>query len=264
MAFLHEARSYAAWQTLSARAVICDSRSVTSNITAGEKSMRIYEDRYTRERLRFHVALRFIRLEARTQTIRRWTGLTDDRIRKLYRSYLAHCGLQLARHRGKSPQRAAFFLRSARLRQESSLLASLFRLLGALPAGAAPALSVQPGGAAQLAERPSLQRAQLLCEAYELYRALLGAPALGFEHAVFLLQALLQAEELTVAACPDCEALVVMDRWALFPARCAPCAMASASRLPAPRLDAAPSDLPLPPALCKTDRNGHFHTRHVP
>ncbi|HWG76388.1 MAG TPA: hypothetical protein VN660_06295 [Steroidobacteraceae bacterium] len=226
--------------------------------------MRIYEDRYTRERLRFHVALRFIRLEARTQTIRRWTGLTDDRIRKLYRSYLAHCGLQIARHRGKSPQRAAYFLRSARLRQESSVLASLFRLLGALPGGAAPDLSAQPGGTAQRAERPSLQRAQLLCEAYELYRALLGAPALGFEHAVFLLQALLQAQELTVAACPDCEALVVMDRWALFPARCAPCAMAAAAKYPAARLNAALDDLPVAPALCKTGRNGDLHARHAP
>ena len=30
----------------------------------------------------------FIRHEARTHTIRAWTGLSDDRIRKLYRSYL--------------------------------------------------------------------------------------------------------------------------------------------------------------------------------
>jgi hypothetical protein len=225
--------------------------------------MRIYEDRYTRERLRFHVALRFIRLEARTQTIRHWTGLTDDRIRKLYRSYLAHCGQSLARHRGKSPQRVAAFLRSTRLRQESSLLASLFRLLGALPAlppaAPLPALTTptgQPGAAA--AVRPSLQRAQLLCEAYELYRALLGRPALGFEHAVFLLQALLQAEEIMAAPCPDCQALVVMDRWALHPVRCAPCTTWNAAGT-----DEIP-DLPVPPELCKTAGNGDFHPRHAP
>jgi len=92
--------------------------------------MRIYEDRYHRERQRFHVALRFIRLEARTHTIRYWTGLTDDRIRKLYRSYLADSADRLIRrHRGKSPQRTTLFLRSARLREQSALLASLFRLL---------------------------------------------------------------------------------------------------------------------------------------
>ncbi|HEX4050852.1 MAG TPA: hypothetical protein VHY19_08260 [Steroidobacteraceae bacterium] len=227
--------------------------------------MRIYEDRYTRERLRFHVALRFIRLEARTQTIRHWTGLTDDRIRKLYRSYLAHCGLPLARHRGKSPQRVAVFVRSARLRQESSLLASLFRLLGALPAlPAPPAPPIQPGGAGTVAARPSLLRAQLLCEAYELYRTLLGSPALGFEHAVFLLQALLLADELTVAPCPDCEALVVMDRWALYPVRCAPCAAASLSRPAALGRASAAADLPVAPALCKTARDDQSHARATP
>ena len=49
--------------------------------------MRISDDRYSRDRVRLDLALRFIRHEARTQTIRAWTGLTDDRIRKLYRSY---------------------------------------------------------------------------------------------------------------------------------------------------------------------------------
>src|SRR5580658_847872 len=96
--------------------------------------MRIYDDRYQRERLRFHVALRFIRHEARTHTIRYWTGLTDDRIRKLYRSYLANSAERsLRRHRGKSPERVAMFLRSARQREETALLASLYRMLGLLP-----------------------------------------------------------------------------------------------------------------------------------
>ena len=49
--------------------------------------MRVSDDRYTRDRERFDLALRLIRHEARTFTIRQWTGLSDDRIRKLYRSY---------------------------------------------------------------------------------------------------------------------------------------------------------------------------------
>lgn len=228
--------------------------------------MRIYDDRYTRERLRFHVALRFIRLEARTHTIRHWTGLSDDRIRKLYRSYLAHGERPLVRHRGKSPQRVGVFLRSPRLRQESSLLASLYCLLGALPAELTPPrLPALPGRARGAAgtPAPSLQRAQLLCEAYELYRTLLGSPALGFEHAVFLLQALLQSEEIMAAPCPDCRALVVMDRWALCPARCAPCADGAASPMRA-SADSDAADLPLPPGLCKTPSDGNFHQRHAP
>ncbi len=180
--------------------------------------MRIHDDRYTHERLRFHVALRFIRLEARTRTIRQWTGLSDDRIRKLHRSYLAHSGSAVPRHRGKSPRRISAFLRSARLRQESSLLASLCRLLGAVAATPAPIRG------------PSLQQAQLLCDAYEMYRSLLITPALGFEHAVFLLEALSEQAELTCAPCPDCHALMVMDRWGLHAPRCAPCAALAAGQ----------------------------------
>lgn len=50
--------------------------------------MRISDDRYSRDRARLDIAMHFIHHEARTHTIRQWTGLTDDRIRKLYRSYL--------------------------------------------------------------------------------------------------------------------------------------------------------------------------------
>ena len=45
--------------------------------------MRISDDRYDRERSSLDLALQFLRHEARTQTIRTWTGLSDDRIRKL-------------------------------------------------------------------------------------------------------------------------------------------------------------------------------------
>ncbi|HEY5019533.1 MAG TPA: hypothetical protein VII17_00805, partial [Steroidobacteraceae bacterium] len=66
--------------------------------------MRIHDDRYSRDRRRFEIALRFIQHEARTHTIRTWTGLTDDRIRKLYRTYVKDGqGVALTRHRGKSP-----------------------------------------------------------------------------------------------------------------------------------------------------------------
>ena len=93
--------------------------------------MRISDDRYSRDRLRLDLALRFIHHEARTHTIRAWTGLTDDRIRKLYRTYLFEAGgASVARHRGKSPRQAAFFTRSSRMRRESAVFASVSSLFG--------------------------------------------------------------------------------------------------------------------------------------
>jgi len=62
-----------------------------------------------------------------------------EHIRKLYRSHIKEPhGRQTqpaapVRQRGKSPQQSTFFTRSARARHESALLASLCRLLGALP-----------------------------------------------------------------------------------------------------------------------------------
>ena len=45
--------------------------------------MRVSDDRYSRDLHRMDLARRMIRLEARTFTIRQWTGLSDDRIRKV-------------------------------------------------------------------------------------------------------------------------------------------------------------------------------------
>ena len=110
--------------------------------------MRISDDRYNRERARMELALRFLHHEARTQTIRAWTGLSDDRIRKLYRSYMSQARRHLQRHRGKSPHQVAYFTRSLRLQEETALLASVLSLLGVVPAGVSAAASAAANGAA--------------------------------------------------------------------------------------------------------------------
>jgi hypothetical protein len=178
--------------------------------------MRVSDDRYSRDRLRFDIAVQFIQHEARTRTIRAWTGLSDDRIRKLYRSYLRDWrGPRLTRHRGKSPQQVAFFMRTGRARQEAALLASLCRLLGALPP-----LPAAPELARSL---PGLARGELLCQAYEAYRGLVPEAVISFEHAVFLLTTLVLGEELILGGCRDCGAALLVDRWSLRAPRCPLC-----------------------------------------
>jgi hypothetical protein len=175
--------------------------------------MRISDDRYNRDRLRLDVAMRFIRHEARTRTIRQWTGLTDDRIRKLYHSYLQGGG-RTARHRGKSPRQLTYFLRTARIRDEASALASLCYLVGLFDR-----LWQYPG-----AQYPTdVDGAALLCRAYEGYRGALRDPAITFEHAVLLVGALVRGNELRLGHCRDCGALLVVDFLGLRPARCRLC-----------------------------------------
>jgi len=176
--------------------------------------MRISDDRYSRDRLRLDLALRFIHHEARTHTIRAWTGLTDDRIRKLYRTYLFEAGgATVTRHRGKSPRQAAFFTRSLRMRREAAVFASVSSLFGLITP---QTITVSPSGVARSSESaPTVARGALLCEAFEAYTALIGESQISFEHAVYLLGALLAGDELRVAHCRDCSGVLVTDRLAL-------------------------------------------------
>jgi hypothetical protein len=135
-----------------------------------------------------------------------------EHIRKLYRNYTFDVdGTRPVRHRGKSPQQPAFFTRSIRARQETALLVTLCRSIGALPT---VPVRIEPG----------LGRAELLCEAYEIYRTQVASPLISFEHAVFLLGALCRGDELTLGSCRDCTAVVVSDRWAMRAPRCLVCA----------------------------------------
>ncbi|HET7756205.1 MAG TPA: hypothetical protein VFK87_03030 [Steroidobacteraceae bacterium] len=177
--------------------------------------MRISDDRYSRERLRLELALRFLRHEARTQTIRAWTGLSDDRIRKLYRSYMSHARRELPRHRGKSPHQAGYFMRSQRLQQESAVLASVLTLLGVVSPLAEAGTPAAP--------LPGLARGELLCKAFEAYRTLVPAAQISFEHAVFLATALARGEELRLAGCAGCGGLLVTERFPARERRCQHC-----------------------------------------
>jgi hypothetical protein len=177
--------------------------------------MRISDNRYSRDLVRIDLALRFIRHEARTQTIRAWTGLSDDRIRKLYRSYLNESGAAVSRPRGKSPQQCAFFTRSAQHKEESSLLASLCSLLGALP---------QTGAPVDRQALANLSRGEILCRVFEVYRGLISDPRISFENLVFLVRALAEGHELTLASCEVCSALTVFDRFTFKAQQCPHCA----------------------------------------
>jgi hypothetical protein len=110
---------------------------------------------------------------------------------------------------------------------ETAVLASVLSLLGVLPAaapGAAPAASAP---AAPLA---GLTRGELLCQAFEVFRLLLPAAQISFEHAVFLATALARGDQLRLGGCSDCGGLMVTELFPVRAARCHHCAAAAASR----------------------------------
>ena len=194
--------------------------------------MRVTDDRYSRDLRRYDLAVRLIRHEARTQTIRQWTGLTDDRIRKLYRSYVragaGHGGGEgVRRHRGKSPRQVTFFARSRTLQLDTACLAAVFSMFGVLP----------PQRVADASRTlPGLVRGELLCDAYETYRRIAPQPQISFEHAAFLALALAAGAEIRLQNCRACNGLGPGDPLALRATECLSC---GASTQPAPRAASA-------------------------
>jgi hypothetical protein len=163
--------------------------------------MRISEDRYSRDLRRIQLAQRLIRHEVRTQSVCAWTGLSDERIRNLCRSYGASvAGAQ--RHRGPSPKRLASFLRSPRLKSEASVLGAL-----------AYALSVIPPERIPNARRnlPGIEAGERLCHAFELYRRIVPQSHVSLDQLILLVGALAEGTDLAVGHCGQCHGALLLD-----------------------------------------------------
>ena len=185
--------------------------------------MRVSDDRYTRDRQRYDLAVRLIRHEARTHTIKEWTGLSDDRIRKLYRSYVLHeCGFRgstraVTRHRGKPPRQAAFFFRNPEVTFHAAQLASLYLIYDLLGATS--------GGLESRYRVGSLESGTLICQTYEAYLELHAPASISFEHAWLLLLVLAQREELGLVRCETCGGLQLRDLLSRHRGTCGNCGL---------------------------------------
>ncbi len=161
--------------------------------------MNISDQHYFLDRARHDLALRMIGHEARTCTIQACTGLSADRIRKLYKSYVLQSPERpISRHRGRTPYQAAYFSHTLRLHFESSLLANGFSTFDLPAMGRATAIA-------------ALHFGQRLCDAYETHRQLPTQTRLSFEHAWFLFHCLYRAGVLHLVRCRVCDARYLHD-----------------------------------------------------
>ena len=158
--------------------------------------MRITDSRYDRDRQRLAVAYRLIGHEARTQTIRQATGLSGDRIRKLYRDYFkGQPARPVRRRRGKSPRQMSFFRRSPAHELQAATLAPCCGSAGFI-------------GRPQVLYRAALEEVGRFCDVYETFCALCPATVISFEHAWHLLARARPARRVRAARCPDCHGAV--------------------------------------------------------
>lgn len=179
------------------------------------RPVRASDNRYRDDLRRLHLAHRLIRLEARTSTIRRWTGLSPFSVRTLHQAYCdGRYGPRLTRHRGVPPYIVKFFWSSPEVHCESALLAGLCRLFGALPPQ-----PIQHGRE----NLPTLVRGEQLCEAFESFKTFVPASAITIDHAVLLLTALAEGDEVILVRCTVCSGLTCVDRLSLSDRVCSCC-----------------------------------------
>ncbi len=175
--------------------------------------MKVTEERYLRERQCFDLAIRMIGHEARTQTIRSCTRLSEDRIRKLYRNFFKHStSVKVRRHRGKAPRRCEYFVETLATQFEAATLAALFIASGMLTKTSGPE-SLQK----------NLDYGHAFCHVYEIFLDFHPSPRISFDHGWFLLEALLASSELALRPCKICGNWYPHDILGLRPLQCPGC-----------------------------------------
>lgn len=181
--------------------------------------MRLTDDRYAGERRQFELAMRMIAHEARTRTIRDCTGLSDDRIRKLYTTYFKNAGQSaVRRRRGKSPRQIARFVKNPEHQLQATTLVALF-CAGLL-------LRIDDNNRVVCRwPRPNVEFGHRVCRAYENYLLLHDEAVLNFEWAWNLLHSISRNDELYLATCRGCRANYVQDAYALDLRTCPACAI---------------------------------------
>ena len=183
--------------------------------------MRLTDDRYANERSQFELALRMIGHEARTRTIKQCTGLSDDRIRKLYSTYFLG-RTDIRRRRGKSPRQVQYYVKNPEHQLQATTLVALF-CAGYL-------IRIDTDNKVHACwPRPDVEYGHRVCRAFETYVLLHDDAALNFEWTWNLLQCITYNDELYLAVCAGCGARYVQDAYALDDRTCPTCEIASAS-----------------------------------
>jgi hypothetical protein len=170
--------------------------------------------------------VRMIAHEARTGTIRYWTGLSDDRIRKLYTTYFKfNCGSQVKRRRGRSPTQIAPLVRSPARALESGVLTNLLITNGLISDERPPGPRL----------RGQVDMGHRFCQCFETYRLLVAHPTLSFEWGWNLLVSFRRGDELGIARCQQCSTCYVFDLLSLPRCACPACAILQHADEPRPQ-----------------------------
>jgi hypothetical protein len=176
--------------------------------------VRTTDDRYRGEQARFELAMRMIRHEARTGTIRYLTALSDDRIRKLYTSYFKFdADAPIRRRRGKTPTQITPLIRTPALTLESGVFVNLLHANGLLD------LELLR----DTALRGNIDVGNRFCQCYETHQCIIPEPTLTFEWAWNLMMTVRRGDEIGMGRCEQCATTYLLDLLMLPRSPCPTC-----------------------------------------
>jgi hypothetical protein len=154
-----------------------------------------------------------IKHEARTGTIRYFTGMNDDRIRKLYSTYFKFGTEPVRRQRGRSPTRVGPLVRTPQRALESGVFANLLFAHGLL------SLEQPPGPPLKC----NIDLGHRFCDCFESFEVLVPRGSLSFEWGWNLLVSMRRGDELGIARCASCSICYVFDILSLPRSACPAC-----------------------------------------
>jgi hypothetical protein len=175
---------------------------------------RVSDDRYSRDLRRYNLALRMLRLAARPNTIRSWTGFSDHRVRGILRSYRHGSHRVPGIRRGPSPTHLGALLANPNLRSELTAMAGLCRVLGLIPAERISNARTR---------LPNIALGERLCHVLETFREIVPHTRLTLEELLLLVFALAEGDVWSVDHCTTCRAVILVDRLSVARRVCADC-----------------------------------------
>jgi hypothetical protein len=173
------------------------------------------EDRYSRDLKRYELAVRLIRHDAWTETVRSWTGLSDSSVLRIRHA----CGESarkgtIAGRRGPVPRRVTRYLVSRRNRIESAAFIGLCHLMGLIPAHPV---------AKAMRTYPSIARGEQVCAAFERFRMLVPDGEVTLDQLARLLLSVVEGAALTLTRCAGCGTIWLLDLSGETSRRCLLC-----------------------------------------
>lgn len=160
--------------------------------------MRVSENRYSRDLRKLNLAKRCIELGLRTYWILLFTGMTEDQLRNLLRSYFG--GPVMQRHRGNPPTSFSKLFRPT-YRGEASALAGMVKVLRLVPETAVRSVRDL---------LPDIGWGERLCEVFELFHLAAPGAVMSMDLMMLIVSALAEGR-LTLGRCMKCQGVILVD-----------------------------------------------------